>query len=255
MAKDLDRLRVLDRRRIELFHAIRHGHSFLAIAKCCERLQQAALAVAKKSLVRRHPFETLNSTEAWQRVEPFWLSLTSAAIIAIAHNWPSRLTFRHVLSVCSSSKLESLLEPVNIPVIYYDADYIPNPNPNGETPFEEFWQVRQAILVASQRHGETGPESDTKSPCYWLVEDQYNDDLYQIMEVYRPEGWNVRWLTDLIGELEKYDGWGISIGNIEQGHLLIYADRLMASGPTFANCQDLDAVVQAAKYAVPDRET
>ncbi|PQO37165.1 hypothetical protein DTL21_04200 [Bremerella cremea] len=75
------------------------------------------------------------------------------------------------------------------------------------------------------------------------------------MEVYRPEGWNVRWLTDLIGELEKYDGWGISIGNIEQGHLLIYADRLMASGPTFANCQDLDAVVQAAKYAVPDRET
>jgi len=29
---------------------------------------------------------------------------------------------------------------MNLSVVHYDSDHIPNPNPKGETPFEDFWE-------------------------------------------------------------------------------------------------------------------
>ncbi len=144
-------------------------------------------------------------------------------------------------------------ESMNMSVVQYDADYVPNPNPAGETAFEEFWQVRASVLAASQEHGETGPES-TDNAIYWIVDDQYNDERYQNMEVYKPEGWTIEWLTALMGPLREHEGWAISIGNIDQGHLLVFADRLMVTGPTFENCVDLESVVSAAKLATENFE-
>jgi hypothetical protein len=86
---------------------------------------------------------------------------------------------------------------MKLPVIHYDADYVPNPNPKGRTPFKEFWQVRGAVLETSQSVGETGPETDARSPRYYLVDDQLNDDRYQNMEVVDPEGWTTDWLAAL----------------------------------------------------------
>ncbi len=77
---------------------------------------------------------------------------------------------------------------MNMSVVQYDSDYVPNPSPTGETAFEEFWQVRASVLAASQEHGETGPESKSDNAIYWIVDDQYNDERYQNMEVYKPEG-------------------------------------------------------------------
>lgn len=134
-------------------------------------------------------------------------------------------------------------------VVQYDSDHVANPNPNGETPFEDFWKVRDSILKASQKHGDTGPESRSDSPRYWLVEDQYNDELYQHMEVYEPNGWTTEWLLALIDSLREHKPWAVSIGNIDQGHLLIFGDRIMATGPTFAKCSDLESVVIAARTA------
>jgi len=58
----------------------------------------------------------------------------------------------------------------------------------------------------------------------------------------------------LIGVLRKHDGWAISIGNIDQGHLLVFADRVMVTGPTFESCHDLESVVAAAKSACESLE-
>lgn len=138
---------------------------------------------------------------------------------------------------------------MSVPVAYYDSSYVPNPNPKGETPFEEFWNVRLAILATTQEHGETGPESRADQKRYWVVDDQYNDDRYHNMEVYEPEGWSVEWLTDLMKTLGQHEGWGVSVGGIEKGHLLVFADRLMVNGSTFEGCDDLEAVVAAAKLA------
>jgi len=139
---------------------------------------------------------------------------------------------------------------VNIPVIHYRSNYVANPNPNGETPFDEFWDVRHSLLAVSQQFGPTGPEFRSDIPLhFWLVEDQYNDDLYQNMEVYEPGAWKAEWLSALIGCLEHHKGWAISIGNIENGHMLLYADRVMVTGPTFEGCRDIASVATAAKLA------
>jgi hypothetical protein len=139
---------------------------------------------------------------------------------------------------------------VNIPVIHDDSNYVANPNPNGETPFDEFWRVRASVLAVSQQFGPTGPEFRTDAPLhYWLVEDQYNDDLFQNMEVYEPGAWKSEWLSALMGCLEQHKGWAISIGNIENGHVLLYADRVMVARPTFEGCHDIPTIATAAKLA------
>lgn len=145
-------------------------------------------------------------------------------------------------------------DTMSLAIVHYDADYVANPSPKGETPVEEFWRVRASVLAASQQHGETGPESKSDNPRYWVVEDQYNDDLYQNMEVYQPEGWTIEWLTALTGALGAHEGWAISIGSIDQGHLLVFADRVLVTGPTFQNCDDLKSVVAAAKTAAENFE-
>lgn len=141
------------------------------------------------------------------------------------------------------------VEPMSVPVVHYDSPYISNPNPKGETPMEEFWEVRLAIYNATQKHGETGPESEADDPRFWVVDDQYNDERYHNMEVYEPEGWTTDWLTDVIKTLRQHEGWAVSVGGIDQGHLLVFADRLMVTGPTFESCNDLESVVAAARLA------
>lgn len=138
---------------------------------------------------------------------------------------------------------------MDIPVVSYHSNIVPNPNPKGKTSFKEFWRVRASILAVSERHGETGPESESNDPLYWIVEDQYNDERYQNMQVYKPEGWNTEWFRALVEELREHKGWAISIGAIDQGHLLVFSDRLMVTGPTFENCHDLKSVVAAARIA------
>lgn len=139
---------------------------------------------------------------------------------------------------------------MNIAVVHYESDNVPNPKPEGATSIEEFWRVRTSILAVSQEFGATGPESEAEEPCYWLVDDQYNDELYQNIQVYKPGGWNTEWLFALAKCLQKnHHGWGIHIGNIDQGHIVVFADRLMVTGSTFANCCDIESVVAAAKLA------
>lgn len=137
---------------------------------------------------------------------------------------------------------------MNLPVVHYHTDHVPNPNPKGKTPFKKFWKVRAALLATCQKHGTTGPED--KQPIYWLVEDQHNDHLYQNVAVYQPEGWTTAWINSVAETLQKHSGWGVSVGHIEDGHLLIFADRLMVTGPTFTGAGDLDSIVHAARDAL-----
>jgi hypothetical protein len=143
---------------------------------------------------------------------------------------------------------------MRIPVVHYESDHVPNPNPNGETPFEDFWSVRSSVLEAFQIHGETGPDARSDNPRYWLVDDQYNDELYQNAQVYSPSGWTAEWLLAVVAALRKHPGWALSVSYIDQGHLIAFSDRLMVSGPTFANCNDVYSVVNAARIATEQFE-
>ncbi len=68
------------------------------------------------------------------------------------------------------------------------------------------------------------------------------------MEVYKSEGWTVRWLSELMSALRDHDGWGISVG-VDKGHMLLFSDRIMVTGEVFKDCHSLDSVVLAARLA------
>jgi hypothetical protein len=135
----------------------------------------------------------------------------------------------------------------------FDVDYVPNPNTrskSGTTAFKSFWKVRGQILLASQLHGATGPEDGhTPTPKYWLVEDQYNDDLYQIMEVYDRESLHRQWIDDLVKVLTKNKGWAVVIG-LGDCSILLFADRLLVPSDKFRNCSTVDSVLEAAQKRI-----
>jgi len=162
-----------------------------------------------------------------------------------------------ILIGCSSEK--SLPEPAperavqpmpEIELQHSTGDYIPNPHPNGETPFEEFWDVRSSILTAVNEHGKTGPESNADGVDFWLVEDQLNDERYHRMEVYSSAAFSVDMIKSLATALRDHVGWGISIGGYDNGNLVLFADRLVLIGNLFEGCGSLGDVATSLRNGV-----
>jgi hypothetical protein len=133
----------------------------------------------------------------------------------------------------------------------FDVDYVPNPNTkskSGATSFQSFSKVRDSVLKASQIHGPTGPEDDGKTkPSFWIVEDQYNDDLYQIMDVYDVEKFSERFIGDIAASLKKHKGWAVAIGNFDKSKFLIFEDRILVREDKFGDCATLFELVRKAQ--------
>ena len=102
MAKDSDKLAVLERRRIELLHAIKHELSEEQLLKRVQRVKQAVFAVAKQYHVRGRPFKRFENNLEWQRVERFWESLSSAAVIELVTQWKPGVSYKTILAPCRS---------------------------------------------------------------------------------------------------------------------------------------------------------
>jgi hypothetical protein len=135
---------------------------------------------------------------------------------------------------------------MQIAIEHYQAERIPNPNPAGELPDEEFYRVRRAILGVCRRYGSTGPDDREATPSCWLVDDQPNDELYQYVEVYDRGFLSANWLRDVMSVLRDFPGWGVGVMNIRFAYLLIFANKLMVTGHPFAPCNDLESVTEAA---------
>jgi hypothetical protein len=131
---------------------------------------------------------------------------------------------------------------MQIIVEHYSADRVPNPNPAGETSYEEFWRVRQEVATVCRRYGITGPDDRQQPPACWVVDDQYSHDLYQYIEVYDRAFLSSAWLYDLMGALQGFAGWGAGIGNIRFAYLLVFGNKLMVTGHAFADCEDVESV-------------
>lgn len=99
MARNSDKLQLLQRRRLELRHAIEHGMSAEAIANRCEKFKEAAVAVVKKTVVRCHPFRRAENDANFQETFLFWQSLSVPEIIEINNKWPERVNYQDVRRV------------------------------------------------------------------------------------------------------------------------------------------------------------
>lgn len=139
---------------------------------------------------------------------------------------------------------------LNLAITAFDVDYVPNPNLDAEeTPFDAFWTVREQILEASRKHGAVGPEDDAPKPSFYLVDDQYNDDLYQLMEIYDPLALTEDWLEDVCSVLSRNTGWAIALSF---GHfsILIFADRLLVPADKFSDRSSIEAVLTSARKQI-----
>jgi hypothetical protein len=136
-------------------------------------------------------------------------------------------------------------EPL-VKVIHYTSNRVDNPNPRGETSRIEFDKVRQDVIATCRRFGMTGPDKGPDgwptNPAYFVIDDQYNSELYQYVEVLDRKAMSAEWIKSAMQTLARHPGWGICIKNIKNGYLIIFADRLMITGPVFEECNDATSV-------------
>lgn len=141
-----------------------------------------------------------------------------------------------------------------IPVIHYDTERIPDDRPGaGKLTANQFWSVREKIVDACRKHGPVGPDDrergfDYGNFVYWVVEDQYNEERYQYVELCKAAGATVPWLLDLMTTLRRAKYWGVGIG-VPEGYLLVLEDRVMVSGPTFRGAHTVAEVLARIRQA------
>lgn len=131
-------------------------------------------------------------------------------------------------------------------VKHYSAERVPNPNPRGTTPWKRFEEVRAALVGVCRKYGVAGPDDKPYDCDCYVVGDQYNDELYQYIEVYNRQLLSARWLQDMMAALRRFPGWGAGLSNIRFAYLLIFGDKLMVTGFPFAGCDDVESVAAAA---------
>lgn len=141
----------------------------------------------------------------------------------------------------------------DIPVIHYTGDRIPDDRPGKPATAARWERVWEAICKTCARHGSTGPyhsAADNAELTYWVVEDQYNEDRYQYVEICKPGGMHADWLLDLMKTLGRFPFWGTGIVNLGGGYLMVFADRLMVTGPTFEGAASFDDVVRCSHHSL-----
>ncbi len=100
MSKNSDKNAVLERRRVELLHAIEHRYDREKVAKRVDALKQAVFAVAKKYNVRASPFRKQEDNAEWQLVVRFWDALPLEVAVDIVKKWRDRPGYKEVLVAC-----------------------------------------------------------------------------------------------------------------------------------------------------------
>jgi hypothetical protein len=98
-------------------------------------------------------------------------------------------------------------------------------------------------------------EPGDADPLYWVIDDQYNHEMYQYVEFPKGVGCTADWLSDVTAMLKDHAGWGIGVGGISDGYLLIFADRLMVQGEPFRDCADAASVLRMIQRSLRKKKS
>src|SRR5690606_36731771 len=110
---------------------------------------------------------------------------------------------------------------------------------------------RSSVLEASRKHGPTGPEDQGETKLsFWIVEDQYNDELYQLLEVYDATKFTEAYIQDIAASLKAHKGWAVAIGDFDRSKFLVFADRILVRGDKFGDCTTLTELIRMAHASI-----
>ena len=163
-------------------------------------------------------------------------------------------------------------------IVHYDVDRVSNKDPSGAVSWQQYHTVRNAVVEMSRHHGPTGPlglrrilpdDQEAKLPwdskkwdaidsegncAYYVIVDQYNStERYIYVEITKREYLHAKWLTDLAATLARFEGWGAGITNIENGYMLVFADKLLVTGRPFEGLNDFESIAKAASTCLSTR--
>jgi hypothetical protein len=140
---------------------------------------------------------------------------------------------------------------VAIPIVYYETGRIDDGKEGDRhLTYENFLDVRLDLRAACDRHGATGPDSNTpaRDRVFFLVDDFYNDwERYQYVEICKASGMTRRWLVDVMAVLREHVGWRLGIGGLAEGYAIVFADRIMVTGEVFRACVTMDQFISTAQ--------
>jgi hypothetical protein len=170
------------------------------------------------------------------------------------------LASRGVLLVQALPKLprERPVNNMRLSVVYYDDEHIDNrPTPeeveedaDGVSENDVNWfGLREDLLNVLEKHGLTAPDDPAENPHFYLVDDRCDEERYHYMEIYEPSVLTMNWLKETTHVLRSYSGWGVGV-NLRRAYVLIFADKLLVTGPAFRRCKEPATVLEAAKKLV-----
>jgi len=158
----------------------------------------------------------------------------------------------------SAAAATELLDPIqayetleiapDFPIVTYSGDQVPSSltaDSNDELETGAWYAVRKCVLLESSCYGHVGPDDPSDTKQFWLVDDCLNDKCFQYMEILDPSVATKDWIAAMIHVLQAFPKWGLGVTNLSDGYLLIFGDRLMVTGPSFASCRTVSDVGKA----------
>lgn len=155
---------------------------------------------------------------------------------------------------------------------HYFVDHVPNPSPTGGVDLGQFHKVRNTVFRACRKHGRVGamglypftkgPFNDVRElisawsatgdsdPDFFLLDDQLNDERYQYLECCNRDVVTEEWIHTLMEALLGCSGWGVGIKNVQRGYVLVFARKILVTGPVFRKATTLSAVVEALRESL-----
>ncbi|HWL92598.1 MAG TPA: hypothetical protein VNT79_03615 [Phycisphaerae bacterium] len=162
-------------------------------------------------------------------------------------------------------------DPEPIPIVHYTVNRVANPGDEPLT-WSDFHIVRNGLVHLCRRHGKTGPrgilrftaeetrhrktladlgddhfEPGDAKPLYLVATEQDGDNRYLSMSLTDRCGLTEDWLLEIMALLEEYPGWGVCVEGFRRGSLIIFADKIMVTGPRFKPCRTLAEVVKEGR--------
>lgn len=149
---------------------------------------------------------------------------------------------------------------------------LPNPHPNGVITWQEFHTIRNELVDVCKNFGRVGPigkcnirhdanrlhiddcTPGDNDPQYYIIEDQYNNDCYQYVELYGHDLFSIRWLLAIQEMLSHRTNWGVGISNLPGAYVLIRHNIILAKGiRRYGRCSIDDFVSEVSDLATAKR--
>ena len=152
-------------------------------------------------------------------------------------------------------------------IVHYTDKHIVDPRGKSELPEREYQTARNEILEVYRRFGTIGPmdswpvagglsereiwalwkASPENNPDFYVLDDQLNYERYIYIEIGNRNALSEGWMSCISSKLKELDGWGVGITNIRNGYLILLNSAVLVNGPVFAECKDLNCVVDACR--------